>query len=65
MKFWNIRGLEPITKKEFLKYLWCKMVLLLKHGDRTHGQEERLPQACEEWLIIYLGVGRGLGEPVL
>ena len=22
---------------------------------------ERLPQACEGWLIIYLGVGRGLG----
>ena len=37
------------------------MVVLLKHGDRTHGQEELLPEACEGWLIIYLGVGRGLG----
>ena len=36
------------------------MVVLLKHGDRTHGQEELLPEACEGWLIIYLGVGRGL-----
>ena len=34
------------------------MVVLLKHEDRTCGQEELLPQACEEWLIIYtLGFG--------
>ena len=25
-----------------------------------HGLEQRLPQACEGWLIIYLEVGRGL-----
>ena len=37
------------------------MVVLLKHGDRTRGQEELLPQACEKFLIIDLGVGRGLG----
>ena len=37
------------------------MVILLKHRNRTHGQEELLPQACDGWLIIYLGVGRGLG----
>ena len=49
-----------MTKKEFLRHLWCKMVVLLKHRDRTHGQEELLPRACEGWLIIYLGVGRGL-----
>ena len=49
-----------MTKKEFLRRLWCKMVVLLKHGDRIHGQEELLPWACEGWLIIYLGVGRGL-----
>ena len=33
------------------------MVVLLKHGDRTHGQKE-LHLGCEGWLIIYLGVGR-------
>ena len=32
----------------------------LKHGDRTHGQGDLLPRACERWLIIYRGVGRGL-----
>ena len=32
---------------------------LLKHGDRTHGQEELLPRGCEEWLVIYLAVGGG------
>ena len=53
--------MEAMTKKEFFRRLWCKMVVLLKHTDRTHGQEELLPWACKEWLIIYLGVGRGLG----
>ena len=54
-----------MTKKEFLRHLWSKMVVLLKHGDKIHGQEEMLPQACEEWLIIYLGVGRGLRIGIL
>ena len=49
-----------MTKKEFLRCLWCKMVVLLKHEDGTPGQEELLPQAREGWLIIYLGVGKGL-----
>ena len=49
-----------MTKKEFLRRLWCKTVVLLKHGDRTCGQEELLPPACEGWLIIYLGVERVL-----
>ena len=35
------------------------MVVLLKHGDKTHGQEELLPWACKELLIIYLGIGGG------
>ena len=45
-----------MTKKEFLRCLWCKMVVLLKHGDRTRGQEE----PCKGWLIIYPGVRRGM-----
>ena len=32
---------------------------LLKHRDRTCGQEELLSQGCEGWLIIDLGVGVG------
>ena len=43
-----------MTRKEFLRCLWCKMVVLLKPGDRTCGQEELLPWACEGWLIIYI-----------
>ena len=27
------------AKKEFLRFLWCKKVVLLKHGDRTCGQK--------------------------
>ena len=32
-----------------------KEVILLKHGDRTHGQEE-LPQDQEKRLVLYYGV---------
>ena len=49
-----------MTKKEFLRCLWCKTVAVLKPGNRTHGQEEPLPRTCEGWLIIHLGVRRGL-----
>ena len=37
------------------------MVVLLKPRDGILEQEKLLPQACEEWLIIYLEIGRGLG----
>ena len=47
-----------MAKKEISRRLWCKKVILLKHGDRTHGQEE-LPQDHEERLVIYYGVGGG------
>ena len=50
-----------MAKKDFLRCLWFKNVVLLKHGDGTHGQEE-LHWGCEETLIIYLGVGRGKGK---
>ena len=36
------------------------MVVVLKHRNKTQGQEELLPRACEEWLIVYLVAGRGL-----
>ena len=52
-------GSEPMAKKEFLRCLRCKKVVLLKHGDRTVGR--KLCWGCEEWLIIYLQIGRGLG----
>ena len=45
-------------QERILRGLWCKKMFLLKHGDRTHGQEE-LHWGCAEWLIIYLGVGGG------
>ncbi|XP_043410479.1 ribonuclease 8-like [Prionailurus bengalensis] len=42
MTFWGDGGLwgpEPTAKKEFLKTSSVQKVILLKHGDRTHGQE--------------------------
>ena len=54
-----------MTKKEFLRHLWCKLVVLLKHRDRTPGQKKLLPRAYEGWLIIYLGVGKVLRIAVL
>ena len=54
-----------MTKKEFLRHLWCKMVVLLKAGDRTRGQGELLSQACDGRLMMYLGVRRGLGIAAL
>ena len=51
-------GLEPTAKKGFLRDLWCKTVILLKHRDKTRGQEEP-PRDHEERLIIYLVVGGG------
>ena len=53
-------GPEPMAKKEFLRRLWCKKVVFLKHGDRTCGQKE-LHWGLEECPIIYFPVGRGLG----
>ena len=43
MAFWGDGGgLEPMAKKEFLKtsLVQKKGGILLKHRDRTHGQEE-------------------------
>ena len=48
-----------MTKKEFLRHLWCKKLFLLKYWNRTSGQEE-LP--LEERLNIDLGVWRGKVE---
>jgi len=49
-----------MAKKEFLRHLCCKKVVLLKHRDRTHGQKE-LHWGHEEWPIIYFQVARGFG----
>ena len=34
----------------------AKKMILLKHGNRTPGQKE-LSWGCEEWLVLYYGVG--------
>ena len=57
---WKWWGLEPKAKKEFLRCLRCKKMVLLKHMDRTLGQR-MLHWGCDRRLIIYLQVGRGLG----
>ena len=40
-------SLEPMAKKELMRCLCCKKVILLKQGDRTHGQKELLHQGSE------------------
>ena len=35
MGFWSGGGPESTAKKEFLRRLWRKKVILLKHGDCT------------------------------
>ena len=47
-------GQERILEDVFV----AKKVTLLKHRDRTHGQEE-LHWDCVEWLVIYHGLGIG------
>ena len=48
MGFWSGDGGPELTaKKGFLRHLWYKKVILLKHRDRTHGQKE-LHWGCEE-----------------
>ena len=46
-----------MAKKEFLRHLWYKKVILLKHGDRPCGQKKLLYWGCEGRLNIYLGEG--------
>ena len=57
---WKCWGLELTVKKKFLRCLWCKKVVLLKHGDGTCEQKE-LHWGHEEWPIIFFQVGRGFG----
>ena len=49
-----------MAKKEFLRHLPCKMVVLLKHGTGPIGRKSCCslqPLDYEEQLIIYFGVG--------
>ena len=45
-------GPELKANKESLRQLWCKNVILLKHSDRTPGQEELLPRDYEGQLNV-------------
>ena len=45
-----------MAKKEFLRHLWGKKVILLKHRDRTRGQKD-LHWGDEEGPIIDCQVG--------
>ena len=56
----NVGVQEKTVKKESLRCLRYKTVVLLKHRHRTRGQKEQ-HWVCEEWLIIYLQVGSGVG----
>lgn len=51
--------MERTARKRVLEeVLGAKMVILLKHWDRTCGQEE-LGWGCEDRLVIYYGIGGG------
>ena len=49
-----------MAKKEFLRHLCCKKVLL-NHKDRTHGEKE-LHLGHEEQPIAYFQLGKRLGR---
>ena len=46
--------------EKFLRHPGCGKMVLLKHRDRTHGQEE-LRRDCEEWLMTDFYVCGGTG----
>ena len=56
MWFWTGGGSRADGLERMLETSLCKKVVLLRHGDRTPGQEERL-WGREEGLIAHLGVG--------
>ena len=50
--------MKPMAKKKFLRCLWYKKVVLLKHGDRICGQK-RLHWGHEEGPLYTFKLGRG------
>ena len=46
---------QPGIPQEIILETCCKMVILLKHRDRTHPEEKLHPWDSEGWLILYLG----------
>ena len=56
---------ELTTKKEFLRHLWCKVVVLLKHRDRIRGQEEWLPPGLWGEADYIPGSWEGFGDSIL
>ena len=65
MRFWGDGGLVGSgadgQERILEDFFGAKKVILLKHGDRTHGQEE-LHSGPDGYLIIYPLVGRGSGR---
>ena len=50
MGFWSSGGPELMAKKEFLRCLWCKKGVLLKHGDRAMGRKICNGVVKSDWL---------------
>ena len=64
MKLWGDGGVvwSQQPRKNSWRYLWCKKVILLNHGDRTHRQEELHWGSVMTGNSLYtlrLGVGQG------
>lgn len=45
------------SQEEFSTHLWCKRGDLIKAWGQDQGAAKLLHWGCEEWLVIYLGVG--------
>lgn len=57
-EFWNVDEIRsPWSRKNSCDVVGAKKVILIKLGDKAHGQKEELHWSSEEWLRIYLGVG--------
>ena len=61
MKFGGVKARADDQDSRILETSLMQNDGFIKAQERTCGQKELLPWAYEGWLIIYLGVGRGLG----
>ena len=59
---WFCGGRSGADDQEGILEMSLQMVVLLKHKDRTCGQEGLLPQGGEGWLFIHCGVGVGVSK---
>ena len=62
MGFWSGGDPELTAKKDILRHLWYKKVVLLKHGCRARGQKE-LPWGLDWLRTVELEEVKSKGKP--